>query len=124
MGMYTEFYVNMDFKKNTPKKVIDTIKAMCDRDDESKHLKEQPDRWSYMFNNGSYYFASTYCGKMTYNDIGECWSLLAKGDIKNYGGEIEEFFDFVMPWAADEDTFIGYYRYEENREPTLIYSKA
>lgn len=120
MGMYTEIYVNADLKKDTPQEVIDILSAMCKKDGEAGCLSDKPRRWAYLFNNGSYYMPLTECAKLTHNDIAECYSLLAKGDIKNYCGEIEEFFDFIMPWCDGE--FIGYYRYEESREPTLVYT--
>jgi hypothetical protein len=29
MGMYTEIYINVDLKPETPDEVINTLKAMC-----------------------------------------------------------------------------------------------
>ena len=120
MGMYAEIYVNADLKENTPQEVIEVITAMCNKNDEAEALKDKPRRWAYLFNNGSCYFPLTECGKITYDKIGGHYSLLAKGDIKKYGGEIEQFFDFIKPWCEGE--FIGYYRYEESREPVLMYT--
>lgn len=122
MGMYTEIFVNVDLKENTPDEVIDVLKAMCAKDSNAECLKDKPRRWPYLFNNGSYYLPLTQCGNLTFDDIGKHYSLLAKGDIKNYGGEIEQFFEFIRPWCDNE--FIGYYRYEEDREPTLVYSNT
>lgn len=120
MGMYTEIYVNADLKKETPKEVIDVLAAMCEKDQEAVSLSDKPSRWAYLFNNGSYYLPLTECGKLTNDSITGQYSLIAKGDIKNYDGEIEQFFDFIKPWCEGE--FIGYYRYEESREPTLVYA--
>ena len=119
MGMYTEVFVNVDLKKDTPKEVIETIRAMCNKDHTSPSLDGKPDRWAYMFNDGSYYLPRTECGLLTKDDLTGSYSLLAKGGIKNYGSEIEQFFDFIKPWV--EDDFMGYTRYEEDREPTLFY---
>lgn len=121
MGMYTEIFVNVDLKENTPKEVIEVLKAMCDKDHESPHLLGRPQRWAFLFNDSSFYLPCTECGVLTYNNIRKAYSLIAKGDIKNSSGEIEEFFEFIKPWCEDE--FIGYTRYEEDREPTLIYSR-
>ncbi len=120
MGIYTEIFVNTDFKEDTPQEVINAITAMCNKDHNSEWLKDKPKRWSWLFNNGSYYTPSTECGKITYDTISCRYSLLAKGDIKNYNCEIEDFFDFIKPWC--EEGFIGYYRYEDAREPTLVYT--
>lgn len=122
MGMYTEIYVNMDFKTETPPEVISVLQAMCAQDDSAECLKDKPRRWSHLFNNGSFYTPNTECANLTFCEISNSYSLLAKGDIKNYEGEIEQFFDFVKPWCDDPDSFIGYYRYEEAREPVLVYS--
>ena len=122
MGMYTEIYVNTNLKEETPKEVIDVLRAMCDHDDEADCLKDKPTRWSMLFGNGSYYTPSTSCGIFTWDEIGNQYSILAKGDIKNYENAIGQFFDFIKPWCDDD--FIGYYRYEENREPVLVYTKT
>ena len=120
MGMYTEIFVNTDLKEETPDTVIQVLKAMCEKDGEAECLSDKPNRWGFLFNSGSYYTPNTECGKLTFDDISKQYSIIAKGDIKNYEGEIEAFFELIKPWC-DSD-FIGYYRYEDDREPTLVYS--
>lgn len=121
MGMYTEIYVNADLKESTPQEVIDVLKAMTtDSDTLPAALQDRPFRWSYMFYDGSYYTPKTECRHLTHDDISNCWSLLGKGDIKNYEDEIEEFFAFIAPHC--EEGFIGYSRYEESWEPTLYFA--
>lgn len=123
MGMYTEIFVNVDFKSDLPEDVVKTIKAMCDRNESIEYLEGKPARWSYLFNNGSFYTPLTSCANFTFNKIGNHYSLLAKGDIKNYENEIEEFFYFIRPHVETcGKTFIGYSRYEESVEPTLHYA--
>ena len=119
MGMYTEIYVNVDLSKHTPSGVIDLLKAMSDGDSDSVEFNDKPMRWRYLFNNVSYYLPSTWACRLTFDDIAEQYSFIGKGDIKNYQQEIELFFEFIKPWADDD--FIGYSRYEGNREPTLVY---
>ena len=121
--MYTEIYVNVDLREDTPREVIKTLEAICNKDSESPYLVDKPLRWSYLFNSGSYYTPNTQCAKLTFDPISHQWSLLAKGDIKNYEGEIEEFFDWIKPYVKcrSEETFIGYKRYEEDCRPTNIY---
>ena len=119
MGMYTEIFVNIDLKGDTPDSVIETLKAMCEREHDSPYLRDKPSRWSYLFTNGSAYTPSTACGMLDQCKYSQCYSLLGKGDIKNYEGEIEEFFDFIRPWS--DDHFMGYWRYEEDELPTLVF---
>lgn len=120
MGMYTEIFVNVDFKKGAPSEVIETCKAICNGDYESSYLEGKPGRWSILFGNGSYYTPLTRVANLTFDNIGGHWSLLGKGDIKNYDNEIQKFFDFIRPWVDNE--FMGYMRCEEDRHPTLFYS--
>jgi len=120
MGMYTEIFINTDLKKNTPDSIIEVLKSMCALDCSNPALTEHPARWAYLFNNGSYYTPNTSVASLTFDDIAKQYSLLGKGDIKNYEGEIEKFFAWIRPWCDDE--FIGYMRYEEDKEPTLIYA--
>lgn len=120
MGMFTEIYVNADLKENTPKEVLAVLNAICEKDIGAAVLEGYPYRWRALFSNGSVYVPSTSVGSLTFGKYTERWSLLGKGDIKNYEGEIEAFFEFIKPWCDDE--FVGYYRFEEDREPTLVYT--
>lgn len=122
MGMYTEIFVNVDLRTDTPPDIIATLKAMCAKDADSPLLKDKPSRWSYLFSDGSCYTPKTECRKLTYSDTGKHWSLIAKGDIKNYEDEIETFFEWLMPHIDGEaGEFIGYSRHEENLTPELFY---
>lgn len=121
MGMYTEIYVNIDLKENTPEDIIEVLKTMCHMSDDNIMLKDKPQRWAYLFNNGSFYTPLTSCANLTYNNISHQWSLLGKGDIKNYDDEIGQFFKWLMPYIdAHEGDFIGYSRYEESQLPELV----
>jgi hypothetical protein len=123
MGMYTEIYINVDLKKDTPDDVIGVLKALCRilPDQECDEvIADYPSRWIHLFSNMSYYTPNTYCHSLTFDAISNQWSLLGKGDIKNYGNEIEEFFEWIMPWIEGSvGDFIGYQRYEEDQLPTL-----
>lgn len=125
MGMYTEIYINVDLKEETPDDVIRVLKAMCFMlpDQEcSEVLVDYPDRWGCLFSNMSYYTPSTNCRYLQFDDITKRWSLLGKGDIKNYDGEIEKFFEWIMPYIKGyPGKFIGYSRYEEDCEPKLYF---
>ena len=123
MGMYTEIYVNVDFKEDTPPDFIKVIEAVVSGNTEGLDL---PGRWSCLFRNCSCYTPRTRTAKLTYDEIAKQYSLIGKGDIKNYQGEIEAFFDYITPWVEkdydNEPMFIGYHRYEEDNEPTLVYA--
>ena len=123
--MYTEIYINVDLKKDTPDDVIKVLKALCRilPDQECDEvIADYPDMWICLFSNMSYYTPSTNCKFLEFDTISNQWSLLGKGDIKNYGNEIEEFFEWIMPYVDGyPGDFIGYSRYEEDQKPTLMF---
>lgn len=118
MGSYTEVYVNVDFKKGLSDEVIKVCKGICAGIDE--YLEGYPERWSCLGSNMSYYTPSTSVSNFTFDDISGQFSLLLKGDIKNYHQEIQMFFEFIKPHV--DGNFMGYYRYEEAKEPTLVFT--
>ena len=125
MGMYTEIYVNVDLKQDTPEEVLQVLSFMCNRDCNIAGLLGFPARWGYLFGNGSYYTPNTSVAELTYDSISQQYSLLGKGDIKNYYNEIEEFFEWLMPHIDEnEGIFIGYSRYEEDDVPNLYFKKG
>ena len=123
MGMYTEIYINVDLKKDTPDDVIKVLKALCRILPDQEYdevIADYPSRWIHLFSNMSYYTPYTNCRFLEFDNISNQWSLLGKGDIKNYGNEIEVFFEWIMPWIEGSvGDFIGYQRYEEDQLPTL-----
>jgi len=114
VGMYTEVYFNVDLKEGTPKEVVDGLIAYIKGDCDSRPL----------CCNMSYYTPNTSAFYAEFDEISKQWSLLCKGDLKNYERDIEAFVDLLKPHVKlnyGEKTFIGYMRYEENVEPTLFY---
>jgi hypothetical protein len=123
MGVYTEVYVNIDLREDTPPEVIQVLCAMCGEggDEASDILSTRPGRWRALFSDGSYYTPLTCCAKLTFDRQSRRYSLLGKGDIKNYEDEIGQFFRWIMPYVdGNEGDFIGYHRHEENQLPTLV----
>ena len=125
MGMYTEIYVSVDLKEDTPEFIIDILKAICYKGDE-RILECYPSRWKYLFNSGSYYTANTRVAEITFDTISGQYSLIGKGDIKNYGDEIEQFFSFIESHVdtCGVRTFMGYSLFEESVEPILFYAEG
>jgi hypothetical protein len=142
MGMYTEIYVNIDLVEGVSDDVIDTLKCMVNEvfcvnnwEDEyfdqkviqdgsdrfNELMKDKPARFPWLFSNGSYYTPYTQVSKLSYDYNSGQWSLLGKGDIKNYCSAIETFFEWIAPYS--ETQFLGYSRYEECDEPTLYFRR-
>ena len=129
MGMYTEIVTNLDFREDLPAEVIDALNYMSGNTDQRPdnlpdHPLFQTDRWDYMLRCSSYYFVPrSYCDFFQ-GRIGG-WFLSCRSDLKNYGSEIEKFFDWIAPYVDDpEGSFMGYSRYEESNEPKLYFVPA
>lgn len=125
MGMYTELSLDSDLKCDTPEEVIQILKYMLRREDiDMPPLPDHPlfatTRWSYMLRCGSAYFAAQPDSKLLEVDGDLTINIIC--NLKNYEDEIEKFLDWIHPWLdCYDDDFLGYTRYEEDPEPTLLY---
>ncbi len=128
MGMYTEFHFNVKLKENISHEIINFLHYMLDRNFHTQplHLPNHPlfktDRWKIMLNMDSYYFAADT--HLRYDDIGRCYYLCIRCNLKNYNNEIEKFVDWIMPYLYHfPEDFLGFIRYENTEQPTLIFMK-
>lgn len=133
MGMYTELHFNAELAKNVPEPVIEVLKYMVG-DIEQKpgvlpehELFANGTRWRGMLRTDSYYFDADTHSTLRFDEIGGQYYLCIRTNLKNYGSEIEKFIDWIAPYLDEHinnGDFLGFYRYEENNEPTLIYRKG
>lgn len=125
MGVYTELIFGASLKKDTPTEVINTLKYIVGE------IKEKPEnfplsegRCEWLLTGGSYYFGVSEPVTKLWQDIQDDWRLSARCSIKNYGGEIEEFLEWIKPYidggSGSRDIY-AYTIYEEDREPTIYY---
>lgn len=127
MGMYTAFHFASELKKDTPKEVIEILKFMDRQKEECpKQLPEHNffkcNRWGYLFTMSSYYFDAKTSHFFEFDVITDSYFLTVTSNLKNYDNEIELFIDWIHPYLAKYDgDFLGYSRYEETEEPTLLY---
>ena len=124
MGMYTEINVCFNMKDNTPKNIISILHYLIDGNDEPtdlpKHEFFECDRWSIVACCDSYYFAGTTNSKIIFDDISKCYRVNIRANLQNQNDEIGKFLHWLEPYIATKG-FIGYKRYEEFHDPTLIY---
>jgi hypothetical protein len=125
MGMYTEFHFNSRLKQGTPDSIIKILKYLNDHSiiiELPNHEFFNSYRWMWLFQSDSYYFdGDTYC-TIRYDKIAKAYFLNIKTNIKNYEQEITKFIDFIYPYLDKiEGEFLGFYRYEETEDPTLIH---
>ena len=122
MGMHTEIFVNIEMERKPPEDIYLLLKALSDGDYDNPLFENYPNRFKWLFSSGSFYFPSTaVCRLSSFQNLDmddEPWYFIGKGNIKNYNGEIQEFFKLIEPYAYDP--FIGYYRYEEDDKPTIV----
>ncbi len=125
MGMYTELFICVRLEPN--KQVIDTLSHMLglleDYEISLKHpLFNHNNSHLFMLRCASYYFVPTTVNTLEYDNISRKWCFISRSDFKNYNNEIALFIDWIMPYTyGDIGNMLGYYRYEENKEPTIIY---
>ena len=117
MGMYTQIFVNVDLREDTPEQILDLLRRMA-TSTAIGDGEETPQRWAYMFRSKSYYFpGTTICTFAEQDGISKNYSFTGLGDIKNYEGEIGAFFELIAPYVCDN--VMGYWWYEEEEQPTI-----
>jgi hypothetical protein len=129
MGMFTEIYINCPFKKNIPNDVINILKYMFDDSENEKKPTELPDHqffsldyWEDIGKSDSYYGTPFTRSIFRFDDISKKYYLTYRSDLKNYDNEIDNFFDWIMPYVdARPGQFIGYKRYETDNSTTLFF---
>ena len=126
MGMYTELNIGVSLRSDTPENIIDILKYMLgdiDKAETTDHPLFSTQRWTCMLRCDSYYFDGRTDSSMERDDIDHKYKLNVRCNLKNYSGEIELFLDFIRPYLVTEG-FLGYARYEEFDDPTLIYNNV
>ena len=129
MGMYTELNIAVRLKLSD--NALEILEFMTGQsDNEDFELPFHPlfmsgtDRWKYMLYCESAYFDHTTCSSLVnqkdFADEDMERVLNVRCDLKNYNDEIENFLDWIYPYSKTKG-FIGYMRYEEDGDPTLIY---
>lgn len=127
MGMYTELHFNSKLKKDVPAGVLDALGYMLGQcEAEPVHLPQHPlfktKRWGLMLVCDSYYFDADTHSTLRFDEIGNTHYLCVRSNLKNYDSEIEKFIDWIMPYLDKyEGDFLGFYRYEECGQPSLVY---
>lgn len=127
MGMYTALHFNSELNIPQECEVAEVLKYMVsDREDKPTEIPNHPlfktERWERMFQCDSYYFDEDTHSTMRWDEIAKNYYLCLRFNVKNYDGEIEKFIDWIMLYLDKYETgeFLGFYRYEEDEDPTII----
>lgn len=104
MGMYTELLIKAEIKSDTPKYIVDELNTIFNR-----HISNG------VGTSCSYYHIPWFDSKF------EDGYIFSRSDLKNYGGEIEEFVAWLKPHLNFENyECFGWVWYEEESVPTLL----
>lgn len=128
MGMYTQLFLAVSFKEDTPDIVVSTLGKMVDGSIDTVSVDPLPNhpffltsRWTWCLRSGgsAYFDGVTFCNfsKGAYSKEYQLTMLM---DIKNYSQEWEKFLDWISPYLETEG-YLGFYRYEEWEEPMSIF---
>lgn len=127
MGMYTE--LNIGVKICPTLTVVQKLNYMLGEDTEDVHIEHplftDQTRYKHMLLSDSYYFDGKSDSKLFVDDLypdEPMYYLNVRCNFKNYDDEIEKFMDWLCPYIETEG-FLGYKRYEECDDPTLIYKE-
>jgi hypothetical protein len=121
--MYTELHYNVELRRDIPQQVIDVLEFMLDNDLPQPELPEhtlfKTHRWPVMLRMSSAYFEAPTRSELITEPAHR--TLSVRCNLKNYDGEIEAFVDWMNPYvAAFKGDFLGFSRYEETEDPTII----
>ena len=137
--MYTEFHFNAELKWDTPKQVLDILAMMTNVKTIADPLPDPlPARdlfkcedWRLMLLMDSSYFPADTHSTLRFDadddvEHGGTWFLCIRCNLKNYEHQIEKFLDWIGPYVETGGVreCLGYYRYESDEDPTLIYASG
>lgn len=132
MGMYTEVYLAIELKRDTPQEIINVLKFLAEDTHELPFelIPDHPffkcERWRWLFSMSSAYHPAAVINNFWQDDISKQWLINIHSSIKNYDQEIQKFCDWIAPYvnAYVNDinyAFLGFMRYVENEMPTPIF---
>lgn len=123
MGMYTHLVLNVTLRSDTPQEVIDTINYMVGNTEveppKQVHELFETERWDFCLRcDSAYFMGETHSSFTNHYDN---WELTVNSNVKNYCHEYSKFLDYIQPYIRFHE-FLGFVRYEEDDNPTLIYN--
>mgnify|MGYP001557957264 CR=1 FL=1 len=126
MGMYTQLVFGASINPEKYPEIEDTLNYILTGGNEPLELPNheffKTDRWRRLFTGDSHYFDFKTFSKITTYDYCDTVHITIVSNIKNYNMEIQKFLNWIDSYLDNsEGEFLGFFRYEENREPTLIY---
>lgn len=129
MGMYTHFVLNANLIKDTPNDVIGTLLWLSYQTEicpiQKRHKLYGLERMGAVMCGDSCSFDGDTNYSFHFDEIQQEWAITINSNIKNYNMEYQKFLEYIQPYITDSyegKKFLGFMRYEEREEPTLIYN--
>lgn len=129
MGMYTHLILNANLKEDTPKEVIDTLLYLSYQTEacpiDEAHALYGIERIRMVMCGDSCSFDGDTHYSFHFDETAEEWAITINSSIKNYDEEYQKFLEYIQPYITDcwqDKKFLGFIRYEEDENPTLIYN--
>ena len=144
MGLYYEIWVSCFLKSNMPEQAVETLKYMTR--DEDYEFDSPPNHWFFEMADADWKNILRNCrddGDDYWSFPGPGYLIFRKEPRYGQGDRLVEAYVFnlrcfgkgshlgilyirhgFLPWLAqysESDTFVGYWREEFTRDPTLIY---
>jgi hypothetical protein len=126
MGMYTELILGAELRKDTPKEVIEALQFILgEKEIKPENFPLPEGRCDWLLQGCSSSFAiDKPVNKMWLGEWDNCWHISTRSNIKNYGGEIEEFLAWLKPYidggSGNRDMY-AIVIYEDEPTPTMHY---
>lgn len=130
MGMYTEFFFRAPVKGDTPDDLIAWLQAQS----ESEGMDHTPyndhpffscDHWPSLLHGAGAVYQDSRPMRFVLPDPERPWVypfLSIHSSLKDYGGEVDEFIDWISPHLdLLKGEFLGYKLYELDDTPTLFH---
>lgn len=122
MGMYTRLTFWADLAQDSPAAAV--VQGLIDHGSAADGMPTHPffglPHAGALLTCSSYYHRTGQT-QFAYDDIAHAWWLNVDSSLKNCADEIHQFLDWLPPYDTGSDDFRGFYLYEEDEQPTLIY---
>lgn len=130
MGMYTEIMFRGRVPDDVPSEVLAALNVIAHGEEATvdiDHPLFRTVRWPNPGRGGSYYFPQSGESYVRHHGAYKYYDVFLHANLKNYGSEIEHFFDWINPYVeALPGEFIGYSLYEDvdpDQAPTSYFKK-
>ena len=130
MGMYTEIYLGVDLKEDTPREIISWLAAHIDKSSTYEKVRclapeiLRGTRFEILSGDSYYFYAQQHIS-FVFDEISHSYHFTLVCNIKNYDNEIQKLLDLIRPYLdMYPNEHMGHIRYEEDDTPTFLFAEG